>query len=115
MNSFPRTIKEVLARIDSQGNSRPRPPLPTTFVPPRDLWEQEVAACWSEVLRIDRIGVNDDFFELGGDSLRMTQIISRIQERFSLELSFGDFFDNLTVAELAASLRGRPKHLEAAL
>jgi acyl carrier protein len=102
MNSCWADPVEVLSRIDS--SRRPRPEQSVAFVPPRNKTEEMLAAIWAEVLGFQEIGVDDDFFLLGGDSLLMTQIFSRIRESFGFEVSFGDFFDHPTIANLAPLL-----------
>ena len=65
-----------------------------TFVAPRTPTEENLARIWSEVLNVERLGVNDNFFDLGGHLLRATQVISRMQDVFGVELPlrvlFGD-------------------------
>src|SRR5439155_8719099 len=56
------------------------------FVTPRNPAEQNLVAIWTEVLKLDQVGVNDNFFELGGHSLLATQIISRIRSTFRVQL-----------------------------
>ncbi|HEX7736568.1 MAG TPA: amino acid adenylation domain-containing protein, partial [Ktedonobacteraceae bacterium] len=63
-----------------------RPHLETRYQPPRTPLEELVAALWSEVLRVEQIGVHDDFFALGGHSLLATQVIARARSLFQLEL-----------------------------
>jgi aryl carrier-like protein len=99
MNSFRAAPAELLLRIDS--SRRPRPEQKVAFAPPRNKTEEMLAAIWAEVLGLQEIGVDDDFFFLGGDSLLMTQIFSRIRESSGFEVSFGDFFDHPTIANLA--------------
>ncbi len=60
--------------------------------------EFTLAACWSEVLRLEEVGINDNFFSLGGDSLHMTQIASRVRQRCGVELSIERFFSDPTIA-----------------
>jgi acyl carrier protein len=72
-----------------------------SFVAPRSPVEEGLAAIWAEVLGLERIGVRDDFFELGGHSLAVSQIISRIDERFNLQLPLKSLFDAPTVEEMA--------------
>jgi acyl transferase domain-containing protein len=80
----------------------PRPALATAFLAPRNEVEQRIAALWQGVLGIDAIGVHDDFFELGGDSLLGTQIVNRLREMFPVELSMRSLLvDAPTVARLA--------------
>ena len=77
-----------------------RPDLQETFVAPRSQSEELVAGIWSNVLRLERIGVYDSFFELGGHSLLVVQTISRIREVFEVELTVNSLFEAPTVAGL---------------
>ena len=78
--------------------------LPSEFVAPRSEAEQQLAAIWSEVLALDRIGVNDNFFELGGNSLLSLRLISRVRATFSVDLPLIALFTAPTVAELAMAV-----------
>ena len=69
---------------------------------PRDATESAVHALWVEILGHRAFGVLDDFFELGGNSLRMTQVFSRIRDRFGAEPPLGEVFELGTVAAQAA-------------
>ena len=71
------------------------------FVAPRTRIEEILAALWTDILGIDRVGVHDHFFELGGDSLRATQIANRLHKAFLTQLSVRDFFERPTVASQA--------------
>jgi acyl carrier protein len=99
------TPEEVLARIEARRS--PRPALDTVYAGPRDSVEQTVVGVWTDVLGVDEVGIDDNFFALGGDSLHMTQIASRLRKCFSADLSFDDFFDSPTVAGLSNLLRVR--------
>ena len=81
-----------------------RPELDQAFVAPRNEVEQTLANIWAEVLRLDQIGINDNFFDLGGHSLLATQVISRVEVAFNVELPLRAIFENPTVAGLAMSL-----------
>ncbi|BCL39535.1 non-ribosomal peptide synthetase [Nostoc sp. MS1] len=76
--------------------------LSTGFVLPRTPIEAQLAQIWSEVLGVERIGVNDNFFELGGHSLLATQVVSRINSVFGLSLSIQLMFESPTVAGIAS-------------
>jgi amino acid adenylation domain-containing protein len=79
------------------GGERPR--LGTPFAPPRNELEREFAEIWASVLSLEQVGIHDDFLELGGDSLNVTQVISRVWDRFQVELPLEAFFDRSTIAE----------------
>jgi amino acid adenylation domain-containing protein len=78
------------------------------FVTPRNPAEQNLVAIWTEVLKLDRIGVNDNFFELGGHSLLATQIISRIRSTFRVQLPLHSFLETPTVSGLAEKISQCP-------
>ncbi|MBN3895418.1 MAG: SDR family NAD(P)-dependent oxidoreductase [Nostoc sp. NOS(2021)] len=73
-------------------------------IAPRNETERQIAQNWQEVLGISQIGIHDNFFELGGNSLLAFQVISRLRETFSVELSPNRFFASPTVAGLGESL-----------
>jgi len=68
--------------------------------PGSDL-ERSIATMWQETMRIEKVGLNDDFFELGGDSMIATRIISWIREVYEVEIPFENLFETPTVARLA--------------
>jgi len=71
---------------------------------PRTPVEEKLSAIWSEILGVQTVGVYDNFFQLGGDSLLATQVISRVRDALQAELSFISFFATPTVASLAATV-----------
>ncbi len=71
------------------------------FVRPRTETENKLAGIWSEVLKIERLGVKDNFFELGGHSLLAIRVVSRIRDLFEVDLPPPTFFANATIAALA--------------
>ncbi|QLE48445.1 SDR family NAD(P)-dependent oxidoreductase [Nostoc sp. C057] len=76
----------------------------TEAIAPRNETERQIAQTWQEVLGIPQIGIHDNFFELGGNSLLAFQVISRLRETFSVELSPNRFFASPTVAGLGESI-----------
>jgi acyl carrier protein len=70
-------------------------------VAPRNDIESNLVENWKETLSVEEIGVHDNFFEAGGDSLLATQLISRLNEIFNLELSLRALFQSPTIASLA--------------
>ena len=88
------------------------PPTPGTsdegaWAPPETPTESAVAAIWSEVLEVERVGADDDFFDLGGHSLKATRIFSRVSARLGVELPVGVIFDRPTVRGMAAAVDER--------
>ena len=72
-----------------------------SFVPPSTPVEKQLAAIWSEVLRIEKVGIHDNFFEIGGHSLLVIQVQNRLKEISSTKLTVIDLFKNPTIATLA--------------
>ncbi|MBP5971505.1 SDR family NAD(P)-dependent oxidoreductase [Brasilonema sp. CT11] len=73
-------------------------------IEPRNEIEFKIAQCWQEVMRVPPLSIHDNFFELGGNSLLAGQVISRLREHFSLELSLQRLFKAPTIATLAQSI-----------
>ena len=81
------------------------------MVPPRSELELQLAKTWAELLDLDQIGVDQDIFALGADSLTVAQMLSRLRARFGVDLSFKDIFDAPTVAALAARIESSERNL----
>lgn len=81
-----------------------RPDLATAFVAPRTPVEQAIADIWTDVLRLERVGVEDDFFALGGHSLRAAQVVVRIRDALNVDLPLRTMFESRTVAGLAMAI-----------
>ena len=79
----------------------------TTFATPRTPLEENLVNIWKELLEVDRVGIQDDFFQLGGHSLLVTRVVSVIRKQLQVELSINDFFLYPTVATLAALLESQ--------
>lgn len=84
-----------------------RPVLPIPYAAPRNLMESRLTAIWMEVLQLARIGINDRFLDLGGDSLRATQILGRTISSFGIELSVSDLIQTETIAQMAELVTAR--------
>ncbi len=102
LNALPLTPSGKVDRRGLRASDTATRNLSTGFVLPQTPIEAQLAQIWSEVLGLERIGINDNFFELGGHSLLATQVISRINSAFGLDLSIQIMFESPTVAGIAA-------------
>ena len=92
-------------KLDRKALPEPGPRRSTAaYVAPANAMEETLARLWSEVLGVERVGVHDDFFALGGHSLKAIQLVSRIRRELAVELPLRRFFEATTVAALAALL-----------
>ena len=76
---------------------------------PRDEIERQLTAIWEEVLWKEKIGIRDNFFEIGGHSLKATQVVSRFHQVSDKELHLREIFHNPTIAELSEVIKGKQK------
>ncbi|MCB0640531.1 MAG: hypothetical protein KDC44_02790, partial [Phaeodactylibacter sp.] len=81
-----------------------RPNLRQEYIAPRNDLEQKLVELWRQTLHIDRIGVRDSFFELGGDSVLAAQILSLAQKTFGIRINPQDAFSAFTIERLAEML-----------
>jgi acyl carrier protein len=81
-------------------------PLPRPYVAPRTLTEQRLAEIWRSALSMDRVGMEDGYFDLGGDSFLAATIFRMIEERFRVVLPMAILVDAPTIAALAPKIDG---------
>ena len=74
------------------------------YTPPHSELEQGLVDIWSELLRLakDKIGIDDDFFDFGGHSLKVSMLISAVHKRFHMKLPFAEVFNRRSIRELAS-------------
>ncbi len=70
------------------------------YVAPRNQDEETMAAIWAKILKVERVGVQDNFFEVGGHSLLATLVLSRVRKAFDLTLPLGILFEAKTIEQL---------------
>jgi acyl carrier protein len=89
-------------KIDRRALPDPGPELSeTVFEAPRTVVEEKLVSMWASILKVERVGIHDDFFHLGGHSLLAFQLISRVRDEFKVELSLERVFETPTVAQLS--------------
>ncbi len=86
----------------------------TEYVAPRNAKEEEIAAVWRDVLNLRRIGIHENFFELGGSSLLGSRVVAELCKAMNIELSVPTFLNAPTIAELAELIEDRPEDSELA-
>jgi acyl-CoA synthetase (AMP-forming)/AMP-acid ligase II len=87
----------VVERPGAIGTDRPA-------TPPRTPAERTLCEIWSEVLLVSPVGIDDDFFALGGDSIQVMMVIDRVRARMGVQLSVVQFFGSPTVATIGAAM-----------
>jgi len=98
------SAEKVLEVLESQ-KQRVRPELAEAYTAPRTPVEERLAGIWAQALGISKVGIHDNFFQLGGHSLLGTLLISRVCGAFQTNLSLRDLFESPTVAGLAQVIK----------
>jgi amino acid adenylation domain-containing protein len=104
LDALPRTPNGKLDRRSLPAPGAAAADLAEPFVAPRSPLERRLAALWSELLGLSRIGIDDDFFALGGHSLTATRMLARLRDGCGVELTLATLFAAPTVAALAATI-----------
>jgi phthiocerol/phenolphthiocerol synthesis type-I polyketide synthase E len=79
--------------------------IPQQVQSPRNEFEKKIAIIWQEVLGFEQVGIYNNFFDLNGDSLSATQVISRVKDTFKVDVPLKVFFAEPTVAQLASMVK----------
>jgi acyl transferase domain-containing protein len=82
----------------------PRPALSCDYVAPANPTETSLADIWQQLLGVDKVGIHDNFFDLGGHSLLGTQLLSHIRAAFHIQMPLRTLYDSPTVAAMAESV-----------
>ena len=102
-NPTGKLLRRTLASRLEEMNGRP------AYVPPRDALEQALSGIWEEVLGHSSLGIHDNFFDMGGQSLLAAQVIGRIRKELSLDASMRLLFERPTIAQLGQALSSEKK------
>lgn len=89
------------------GTRRRRPGLAVEYIAPGNKSEQILAKIWANVLGYEKIGIQDDFFQLGGDSLKAISIITQLNREMNIKVPLNIFFENPTIKGIAQYINSR--------
>jgi acyl carrier protein len=101
LDSLPLTTNGKIDRSRLSQISKTSHLIGDNFVAPRTELEEELAGLWAEILKVERVGINDIFFDLGGHSLLATRLIFRLRGHFHVDLPLRALFEAPTVAAIA--------------
>jgi acyl carrier protein len=110
LDSLPLTPNGKIDRLALPVPDGSRPDLEVAYCAPQSEIERLLAEIWAEVLAVDRVGIHDNFFDLGGHSLAASRVISRVIQTFKLDLPVKALFDAPTVARMADVLSQNQAH-----
>jgi acyl carrier protein len=108
LDSFPLTPNGKVNRKALPPPAATRVETSAHYVAPRTNVERQVAAIWQAVLGVEKVGVTDNFFDLGGHSLLIVQVHNQIRRLFTTDLSIAQMFQFPTVEALASYLQQPP-------
>ncbi len=101
LDALPRMPNGKLDRAALPVPDARRPELATAYIAPRTPTEEELAAIWRELLRLEQVGIEDNFFDVGGHSLLAMQLIWQVQSRFGVDVPLREYFLRPTIKDLA--------------
>jgi len=104
LDALPLTPNGKVDRKALPAPDQSRPELEQSYQAARTRVERLLAEIWGEVLKLEKIGVHDNFFDLGGHSLLATQVISRVRTAFQTDVALRTLFEMPTVAKLANAI-----------
>ncbi|MEH2273522.1 MAG: non-ribosomal peptide synthetase [Nostoc sp.] len=114
LESLPLTANGKVDRHKLPAPSRERPQLEQAYIAPQTDLEHLLAGILSELLKIDRVGIDDNFFDLGGTSISILQVAMRLQQELGIELPTVKLFQYSTIGSLAKYLHSnqnsQPSH-----
>jgi len=111
-------VKKQTTTPDEEENRQkghPRPYLPIEYIPPRGFIEKKISAIWERILGIDGIGANDDFLELGGDSLKAINMLAAIHKNLEVKVPLTVIFDTRTIRGVSEYIKKMTEEKYAAI
>ncbi len=76
----------------------------SAYIAPRNSVETTLSKIWIEILHLDKVGIHDNFFEIGGDSIKATALTEKIKKNLNVDISVIDIFENYCISKLAAMI-----------
>ena len=110
LEKFPLTPNGKIDRRSLPSPNDFRPEVESAYLAPRTEMERTMAAIWQAVLHLEKIGVNDNFFDLGGNSLSSAILIAKINRAFKGKLPLSIIFQERTVSRLASLVENSTAH-----
>ncbi len=104
LDEMPRTPIGKINRKALPAPDMDRAAMENSYVAPRNSVEEMIAELWAEALQVKRVGIRDNFFDLGGHSLMATQIISRLRQEFQVDFPLRRLFETPTIESLALAI-----------
>jgi tyrocidine synthetase-3 len=100
-------------KVDRKGLPLPKDIIDrgSKYVEPRNETEKQLIKLWEEVLNIEKIGIDDDFFRLGGHSLKATILVSKMEKKLNIQLPLSVLFKSPNVRQLAAYIHDQKKYI----
>jgi amino acid adenylation domain-containing protein len=96
-----RTAMKMPTEVERASTRHARPKLRNTYIPPETEIERDIVVLWQQLLSVEPVGLNDSFFDLGGDSLIGIQVVTQVWRSMGVELSLPALFEFPTPATLA--------------
>jgi acyl carrier protein len=112
LKSLPRTPNGKVDRCRLPASTRTRIELDSTYVAPRTSTERTISSIWKKLLNVAKVGVNDNFFDLGGHSLLMVRLRNELREALNVQPTIIDLFRYPTIGTLAKYLSERNNQAE---
>jgi amino acid adenylation domain-containing protein len=106
VSEFPYTPSGKLDRKSFPPPSTDRPDLATAYVAPKTEAEKTLCQIFSEVLAINKVGLHDNFFEMGGNSIRAIKLVALVNERTALRIAAAEFYDTPSVGQIMDAWAG---------
>jgi acyl transferase domain-containing protein/acyl carrier protein len=98
-------VRQDRAPVKNKAAFYPRPNLTSPYEPPTDSHQQKIIDLWQQLFGFELIGIRDDFFELGGDSLKAITVIAHIHKELNVEIPIQEFFYHPTIKYLAGYIK----------